>query len=62
MTELECYPNEQPYELFVFSRRHGIGLDSARTIIARFGRDRPGADAAAKLVAQSSFQKATNRH
>ena len=39
--------NQQPYELFVFARRHRIALERARYIIARFGSDRPGSDAAA---------------
>lgn len=62
MTETDHKSDGQPYELFVFARRHGINLEQARRIIARYGSDRPGADAAAKAAKQTEFKRATTRH
>jgi hypothetical protein len=39
----------QPYELFTFARMHALPLETAREIVERFGGDREGADAAAKM-------------
>ena len=37
----------QPYELFMFARKHRLPVSRAREIIERHGADRAGADAAA---------------
>ena len=50
MNDIDTKPAGQPYELFVFARRHRIALERARFIIEQFGVDRPGADAAAEAV------------
>jgi hypothetical protein len=39
----------QPYELFTFARMHALPLETAREIVERFGGDREGAVAAAKM-------------
>jgi hypothetical protein len=38
----------QPYELFMFARKHRLPVSQARAIIARHGADRAEADAAAR--------------
>ena len=38
----------QPYELFMFARKHRLPVSRAREIIERHGADRAGADAAAR--------------
>ncbi|MHA6296854.1 hypothetical protein [Devosia sp. CAU 1758] len=38
----------QPYELFMFARKHAIPLEYARAILARRGADRHAADMDAK--------------
>lgn len=40
----------QPYELFMFARRHGIELELARAILNQHGADRAGSDAAAMAL------------
>jgi hypothetical protein len=37
----------QPYEPFMFARKHHLSITIAREICDQFGRDRSGADAAA---------------
>jgi hypothetical protein len=49
MIETEALPNGQPYELFMFAKKHGIGLDRAREILDLHGSDRGAADLAAAL-------------
>jgi len=34
----------QPYELYMFARKHGLTVDCARTILGIFGADRVGSD------------------
>jgi Protein of unknown function (DUF3606) len=41
---------EQPYEVSYFARKHHISQERARSIIERFGSDRPACDAAAKRM------------
>ncbi|MBU1336608.1 MAG: hypothetical protein ACK4G5_02535 [Devosia sp.] len=43
----DASPSSQPYELFMFARKHGLPLHAARAIIDEYGCDRAGADAAA---------------
>lgn len=38
------YKASQPYELFMFARKHGLAVDCARAILDIFGADRRGAD------------------
>jgi hypothetical protein len=47
MTDRLANPSSQPYELFMFARKHGLPLEQARMIIDEHGCDRAGADAAA---------------
>ena len=62
MTDIERNPAGQPYELFVFARRHRIALERARFIIEQFGADRPSADAAAEAVSESDLERKVVRH
>lgn len=47
MSNDNAKPSGQPYELFMFARKHKLPVRQARAIIERFGADRAGADAAA---------------
>jgi len=47
MNEAEQKSGRQPYELFVFARRHKIQVYRARDILAAHGRDREASDLAA---------------
>ena len=49
MIEHEALPDRQPYELFMFAKKHGIGLDRAREILELHGSDRSSADLAAAV-------------
>lgn len=51
----------QPYELFMFARKHGIAVPDAREILDRCGADRDGADAAAKAHAESDLKRESRR-
>lgn len=41
---------EQPYELFMFARKHGLPISAAREILADHGADRDACDRAAKAT------------
>lgn len=43
----------QPYELFVFARRHSIPVEVARRILELHGIDRVASDLAAQQVVRS---------
>lgn len=48
MTDYDDHrPGSQPYELFMFARKHGLPLHAARAIIDEYGCDRVSADTAA---------------
>jgi hypothetical protein len=49
MIDVEASSDGQPYELFMFRRKHGAGLDRAREIIALHGADRTASDRAAAV-------------
>lgn len=55
MTENTIDP-AQPYELFMFSRKHALTVSQAREIVDRYGSDRAGADAAAKALAERDLE------
>lgn len=55
MTENTIDP-AQPYELFMFARKHGLTVSQAREILDRYGSDRDGADAAAKALAERDLE------
>ncbi|PXA97823.1 hypothetical protein DMC47_11765 [Nostoc sp. 3335mG] len=55
-------PGNQPYELFSFARRHNLPIDTARSIIDRFGADREGADMAAKRHLFPAFPQTRCHH
>jgi hypothetical protein len=49
MIEHEGLLDAQPYELFMFAKKHGIALNRAREILALHGSDRIAADLAAAV-------------
>lgn len=50
----------QPYELYMFARKHGIALAAARVIISEHGANRIAADAAATdLISDLTTSRAT---
>ena len=50
MTECQNIVGRQPYEPFVFARRHAISIDTARAIIKLHGTNREASDAAAEVT------------
>ena len=51
----------QPYELYMFARKHGLTVSQAREILDRYGSDRAGADEAATAVAERDLEDGIDR-
>jgi hypothetical protein len=51
----------QPYELFMFARKHGLTVSQARKIVDRYGSDRAGADGAATAVVERDLEDGIDR-
>lgn len=54
MTQIKVSPEQRPYELVMFAKKHGLPVIVAREILEKYGADRAGADAAAQQVVARS--------
>lgn len=52
----------QPYEPFMFARKHGLSIDEARKILDEYGGDRAGSDAAATALSRREAKTAFTLH
>jgi hypothetical protein len=57
MKDNEPETGGQPYELFMFARKHGLTIAVARKILDEYGADRAGSDEAAKAIDVKSVRR-----